>query len=271
MQMKAIEKKLQKIEKVEARLRRNGEKKTEPVWKTKIEEKIPEKVMNTLQKAFSGAFYLIFEKGSVIIEKTYQREEIEKEFLIRDYAIGLKGGKKEIRNIRKDAASGNIVSTLITTVEGIGLGALGIGLPDIVFWVCILLRGVYETALKYGFEYETPEERMFILTMLEAAMSNGEAWTDANGQVDAYIQEDVHMIPSKEELKEQIEQTANAFATDMLVTKFIQGLPVVGIIGGATNPVYYNKVMSYVELKYRKRYLLGKQKGEKYQYEEIIF
>ena len=106
--------------------------------------------------------------------------------------------------------------------------------------------------------------------MLEAAMSNGEAWTDANGQVDAYIQEDVHMIPSKEELKEQIEQTANAFATDMLVTKFIQGLPVVGIIGGATNPVYYNKVMSYVELKYRKRYLLGKQKGEKYQYEEII-
>lgn len=73
MQMKAIEKELQKIEKVEARLSRNGEKKTEPVWKTKIEEKIPEKVMNTLQKAFSGVFYLIFERGSVIIEKTYQR------------------------------------------------------------------------------------------------------------------------------------------------------------------------------------------------------
>ena len=29
----------------------------------------------------------------------------------------------------------------------------------------------------------------------------------------------------------------------------------VGLLGGAANPVYYNKVMRYVELKYRKRYL----------------
>ena len=42
----------------------------------------------------------------------------------------------------------------------------------------------------------------------------------------------------------------------MLLLKFIQGVPVVGIIGGAANPVYYNKVMKYVQLKYRKRYLM---------------
>ena len=29
-----------------------------------------------------------------------------------------------------------------------------------------------------------------------------------------------------------------------------------GILGGAGNPLYYNKVMEYAELKYRKRYLL---------------
>ena len=28
-------------------------------------------------------------------------------------------------------------------------------------------------------------------------------------------------------------------------------------IGGAANPVYYNKVMRYVQLKYQKRYLLA--------------
>ena len=46
------------------------------------------------------------------------------------------------------------------------------------------------------------------------------------------------------------------FALDMLVLKFIQGLPVVGVLGGAANPVYYRKIMRYVQLKYKKRYLI---------------
>lgn len=256
--MKAIEKELQKIKKAEARLCRNMEKRDTPVWKAKIEEKIPDKVMIGLQKAFSKAFYLIFEKGSAIIEKTYSRESIEKDFQIRDYAIEVKGGRKEIWNFKKDAAGGNAISTLVTTAEGIGLGALGIGLPDIVLWVSVLLRGIYETTLKYGFEYESPEERVFILTLMEASMSTGEHWNTTNEYVDSYIQTDAHVIPTEEVIKDQIEQTSNAFATDMLVTKFIQGIPIVGMIGGAMNPIYYNKVMHYVELKYRKRYLIHK-------------
>lgn len=150
--MKALEKELQKIERAEARLCRNMEKREAPAWKARIEEKIPDKVMTGLQKAFSKAFYLIFEKGSVIIEKTYSRESIEKDFQIRDYAVEVKGGRKENGNFKKDAVGGNTISTLVTTVEGIGLGVLGIGLPDIVLWVSVLLRGIYETALKYGFE-----------------------------------------------------------------------------------------------------------------------
>lgn len=102
------------------------------------------------------------------------------------------------------------------------------------------------------------EEKIFILKMLETAMLTGEAWGIANEVVDAYIEQDVHGIPEDDVVKQQIEKTANAFATDMLVTKFIQGLPIVGMLGGATNPVYYHKVMSYVQLKYRKRYLRGK-------------
>ena len=61
---------------------------------------------------------------------------------------------------------------------------------------------------------------------------------------------------SEEILQEQIKKTASAFAVDMLVLKFIQGMPVVGFLGGAANPVYYRKVMDYVQRKYRKRYLL---------------
>lgn len=47
---------------------------------------------------------------------------------------------------------------------------------------------------------------------------------------------------------------------DMLLLKFIQGMPIVGILGGAANPICYNKVMKYVQMKYRKRYLLQKEK-----------
>ena len=61
-------------------------------------------------------------------------------------------------------------------------------------------------------------------------------------------------------LDEQIRETASVFAMDMLILKFIQGLPVVGILGGVANPIYYKRVLNYVQLKYRKRYLLKQMK-----------
>ena len=45
---------------------------------------------------------------------------------------------------------------------------------------------------------------------------------------------------------------------DMLAAKFIQGLPVVGIVGGLSNAISYNRILSYVQLKYQKRYLMQK-------------
>lgn len=257
--MKAIEKELNKIRREESRMRSRAEKAAEPAWKRKIEEKVPQKVLVGLQKAFSKAFYLIFEKGVDVIEKTYDKEALEKEFLIRDYAFSLTGGKKEIRRLKTNAARKRTAVALGTAVEGIGLGVLGIGMPDIVIWLGILLRSVYEAALEYGYGYESAEEKLFILKMMEASIQNGVAWVTANEEVDACLCRDGHENPAEEELEEQIERTALAFATDMLVMKFIQGVPIVGIIGGAANPVYYQKVMRYVQLKYRKRYLQSKR------------
>ena len=199
--MKEIEKELQKITKAEERMCRQSEKKKEALWKTKLEEKLPDKIMAGLQKAFSKAFSLIFEKGNIIIEKTYDRDSLEKDFQIRDFAVDLKGGRKEIGELKKAAVGGSAINTLLTTVEGIGLGVLGIGLPDIVIWVGFLLRGVYETALKYGFDYELPEEKVFILELLEAAMLTGEEWRAANTLVDSYIERDAHTVLSDEDEK----------------------------------------------------------------------
>ena len=37
--------------------------------------------------------------------------------------------------------------------------------------------------------------------------------------------------------------------------KFLQGIPVVGALGGAYDAVYMRRVSKYAELKYRKRFL----------------
>ena len=65
-----------------------------------------------------------------------------------------------------------------------------------------------------------------------------------------------------EEWEEQLKGTAKTFALDMLLLKFLQGLPLVGVLGGAGNPVYYRRVMVYVQLLYYKRYLLRRKKEE---------
>ena len=94
--------------------------------------------------------------------------------------------------------------------------------------------------------------------MMKTALSKGEDWNIFNGEVDTMLSFDFAV--SQEVLQAEIEETAQTFATDMLVLKFIQGLPVVGMIGGMFNLVYYTKIMNYVRLKYHKRYLLDKLK-----------
>lgn len=255
---RALEKELAKVYKDEARCRTQTQSKTPLSWKKDLENKIPPKVSNSIRKAFQKAFEVTFEKGEVVIEKTYNKESLQNNFKVKDYAVDVKGGRRQLISMKKDARLGHAVNTVLTSVEGIGLGVLGIGLPDIVLWVGMLLRGVYETAIQYGFDYETPEEKLFILKLLETAMLQDRDWVKANREIDDYILQPHHIIPDEAAIKEQMQKTADAFATDIMVVKFIQSLPIVGAIGGAANPLYYNKVLKYVQLKYRKRYLLKK-------------
>ena len=46
-----------------------------PAWQEKISRFVPEKLDGTLKTAFFKAFELIFEKGTGIIEKTYNKEK----------------------------------------------------------------------------------------------------------------------------------------------------------------------------------------------------
>lgn len=250
-----VEKELRRVYRAEESLRRQAYK-DDLKWKAEIESKIPEKVYESLRNVFRKTFEIIFEKGTGIIEKTYNKEDIMKDFLVRDFSVDLDVSSKDylLLNARSDLS--NLVSLLASTVEGVGLGALGIGMPDIVLFTSVILRGCYETALRYGFTYDTASEKYFILTLLEGSLLKKQDWDTCNKRVDSLL---VSLYtPSEQELKTQIQHTADAFAIDMLVAKFIQGIPVVGVVGGLTNPLYYRKIQRYIRLKYKKRYLLTK-------------
>lgn len=239
----------------ELRLWRAARRRQIPQWKQKLEQMVPDKARRGLEQAFGRGFSLIFSKGVGVIEKTYPKQDLQSDYAIRDYAFRLKGRRRELKQIHRGAGRLNLRNLTATTIEGVGLGLLGIGMPDVAVFLGVLFRGIYETALSYGFAYESPAEKLLILKMMEAALSSGDDWARSNEQVDQMlVREMADITPA--ELEEQIRRTAAAFSVELLLLKFIQGIPVAGVLGGAGNTVYYHRIMQYVQLKYRKRYLL---------------
>ena len=41
--------------------------------------------------------------------------------------------------------------------------------------------------------------------------------------------------------------------------KFVQGLPVVGVVGGVSDMLYQKKISDYAEIKYKRRFLEKKR------------
>lgn len=261
---KAIQKEWKALQKRESRIEAVfGKEQNGTGWRQMLEAKVPDKIRTNLEKAFCVAFTTVFEKGTGIIEKSYDRQKILDNVQIQNYAFRVKADRKSLKQVRNGVAYKNLGNMAAAAVEGVGLGVLGIGLPDIVIFTGVLLRGVYEVSLHYGFDYDTEEERYFILKLMETAMRRGEAWKAGNREIDRLIiemaEEEAHpgcaAHATKEDVAEQIRNTSDVFAADMLILKFVQGIPIVGILGGCGNPVYYNKVMKYAQMKYQRRYL----------------
>ena len=258
-QIKTLNKEFLQVQRKEDKLLKNAMKARRPGWKRMLEAKVPEKVYSGLNSAFAKGFSVVFCYGHKVLEKTYKKETISLRHSVRDEGFQTNGSRKEMKLMHKNARKANSLNITMTTIEGIGLGALGIGMPDIVLFLATVLRGVYETALHYGFDYESRFEQMLILKMMSASLSTGDDWFRRNKEINDWILLGRREI-SEDAFQMQIQDTASVFAVDMLLLKFIQGMPVVGLLGGAANPVYYHKIMQYVQLKYKRRYLLNYQK-----------
>ena len=249
-------------------LRRNG-KARERAW-DRLQRVVPDGMQDKLDAAFVKAFQLVFEKGTGIIEKTYDKQKRQEDYEIAEYAASVREDRKHVRAFRREAGSRARQNLLLSSVEGIGLGLLGVGLPDIPLFVSVVLKTLYEISLSFGYDYDRMEERLFQLRLIETALYDGPDMQRRDGEMDEMCRsmrgakrrapEDTERLAGR--LDEQLRRTAKALADDMLYAKFLQGVPVVGAVGGATDVTVLKRISDYAMLKYRRRYLLDREGGE---------
>ncbi|HIV68612.1 MAG TPA: EcsC family protein [Candidatus Butyricicoccus stercorigallinarum] len=249
-------------------LRRHG-KARERAW-DRLQRVVPDGMQDKLDAAFVKAFQLVFEKGTGIIEKTYDKQKRQEDYEIAEYAASVREDRKHVRAFRREAGSRARQNLLLSSVEGIGLGLLGVGLPDIPLFVSVVLKTLYEISLSFGYDYDRMEERLFQLRLIETALYDGPDMQRRDGEMDEMCRsmrgakrrapEDTERLTGR--LDEQLRRTAKALADDMLYAKFLQGVPVVGAVGGATDVTVLKRISDYAMLKYRRRYLLDREGGE---------
>lgn len=252
-----LEKEWVKLEKQEQAYLQKRMQKTDSKLNQFLENKVPANLQGTLDAAFSKAFYLVFEKGTGVIEKTYNRDELQKSYQINEYADRVRGNRKSLKTFSRKATGAGNVNLLLSGVSGVGLGVLGIGLPDIALFTGFMLKSIYEIALNYGFDYKDEEEKRFILLLIQGALSYGKELRSIDDEINIFIDYDVFSKPL--DLDACIKAAAGCLSKELLYMKFLQGIPVVGVVGGAYDAVYMKQIVKYAEMKYRRRFY--KKKG----------
>lgn len=252
-----VEKEWEILLKQEAKLRKKRSERKESVLNQKLEKHVPWKLQDTLEAAFGKAFQMIFDKGTAVIEKTYNRGELEKQYKIRAYTQEIRQNRKSLKAFSKKAQNAGTTGLFVSGVSGIGLGFLGIGMPDIVLFVGMVFRSLYEIALNYGYDYEKEEERYFILLLIRAAVSFGTEGEEMDQAVEQFL--NTGTLPEGYYRKRQIDQTSRVLSKELLYMKFLQGIPVAGVIGGAYDAIYMKRITEYAGIKYKKRFLMSKK------------
>lgn len=252
------EKELAALLKKERRFLQKRETKKESFLNQKLEQYVPAKLQGTLDSAFAKAFGIIFEKGTKVIEKTYNRRGLEIDYLENDYMNGVLERRSTLRAFSKKAKKAGNKNLFFSGVAGIGMGIIGVGVPDIPVFTGFLLKSVYEIALDYGFDYNSEKERAFILWVIEGAVSYGEKISEINEKIDRLIEKDE--LPEDYSREEAIKSASSNLSKELLYMKFVQGIPIVGAVGGFYDAVYIKRINEYANLKYYRRWLTKRQK-----------
>lgn len=214
----------------------------------KLTGKVEPKLEQTLNTAFQKAFTLVFDKGVGIIQKTYNANKIKEKHNSIDSKLTRKNIRKQI-NVSK---SSNIKNLAITSISSTTLGILGIGIPDIFLFTALIIKNLQEISLSYGIDFNNEKEKYFMLMIIEGALSH-ESIYEINEKIDSIIESDYSY-----DIDFQIKQTSKTLASELLYLKFIQVIPIVGIISGFYDTKYMNQISKYANLKYQLRFLKNK-------------
>jgi len=199
--------------------------------------KSPPKVAGNTRCRFCQSFYTDFS------------EEIQ------EYAYQLRKNRKSLKAFSKKAEGTGRKNLLLSGASGVGMGILGIGIPDIPVFTGMMLRSIYETAMSYGYKYDTEAEQYFILLLIQGAVTYGEEAERINGEINTLISKE--KLPTVHHISDTISKTASLLSGELLYMKFLQGIPIAGAVGGIYDAVYMKHVTEYANLKYKRRFLQG--------------
>lgn len=223
--------------------------------KEKIEDKIPEKLEDTLNKAFTAAFKMVFQEGKILIKKTYNEETLKSEYADKRVGVQTKGDRSLIKKLRRPAEKRYFKSLGVAATEGVGLGLLGIGLPDIPILIGNMIRTCTVSAQSHGLDTDRKDEQVYMLMMIRLAAMPVEERAAVNRQLDALGD----AIDSGKEifldLEAEMKETSERLSMTLLFSRFVMGLPVVGVAGGLYNPVIVSQLHQLAEVKYEARLL----------------
>jgi len=218
----------------------------------KLDDLAPALLLDTLHTGFAKAFTLLFEQGSNLIAKSGNLSARRKAYQTKKSAVDREENRGNLQAFARTANRAGHANLLVSGASGIGMGAFGFMLPDIPLFTSLVLKSVYETAENYGFPWEN--DRLYVLRVIEAALSCGSDLQERNRALDAYAQTGVWS--NSADLKSQADATARALSEALLYSKVLQNIPVVGAVGGAGDAVCMHRIQRYASIKYHKRFLI---------------
>lgn len=228
-----------------------------PAAGRRLTEKIPvpDRARQALTAAFVKAFEVVLDKGDGLIRKGLDTEGLRAAFAAQDRQAMARMSRKHLRAVGAQARRVRRRGAGVALAEGVGLGLVGVGLPDIPLFLGVVLRGVYQIARSYGFDDRIPAERAYLLALIDCAAVPD---TDKQHALDQTARCLYAGAPIPIDERTLRRRAAESLAEGMLTAKFVQGLPLVGAAGGAYNLPLYRRITGYAETQYRKRYLWGK-------------
>jgi len=249
-----LEKEIARLNRAEKRFLKKHRYKEPTKLDKLLEEKVPEKLESTLDAAFAKAFNFIFSKGSFLIEKSFSTDKLITEFENDIAMLEETGRGREMRKFKWRASVSGSAHTIFSTVTGIALGITGAWIPDIIVFLSLVLRNMYTISMRYGYEYSSEEEQKFILRIISTAVMDGDELLKGDRVINNLIRNG--LASDEKSLDECINDAAVSLSHALLLMKFLQNIPVVGVVGGASDFIYMERISDYAVLKYQRRFLV---------------